>query len=318
MIAYCDSRCTRLSLHASAQVSTSVVDRTSASAQSMRICLQSASGTLSSGNLMSETSEDAVTIKQPRSVFLSPTKVARMSISSMDGDPFDDAARDARGACTAPALVPQPESQNGNDGGSPHARSCVMDTPSLHAHPLPEATCDADAARAVLEATSSVVASDSAAANGLPAHGAGRLDGLSSMLPASAQPLMSRTGFAPLPRAAAAHSSETSPDKSPLLVDVLRSSGTPPVTSQLTAALEQLHEQHGSRAAVPQHADSVVAGSPQESGDRSPDTAKLEAGWELVSPTGEAAQNGKTPSGSLGSLTEGLLKRFSRLHSPKS
>jgi hypothetical protein len=228
-----------------------------------------------------------VTIKHPRSVFLSPTKVARMSFSSVEGRLFEDSVH-----------LPHPSEQGpqSESAGSPAASSAAAASiPTLEAHPLLTDSYAPQPALAAHEASN-------AAAPAEPVL-----------------PFTSQCGFAPTSRGDSASSAATQTaggdNSSPELVDVLRGTHARQA-SKLTAALERLGtSQHPVDIADPLAiaGDASAAGAVASGGEHS----LTEAEYVMVETSGELAQNGN-PSGSLGSLKDGLLARFMRLHSPSS
>lgn len=246
--------------------------------------MQSNSGTLSSSKLMSETSEDAVAVRHPRSVFLSPTKVARLSFSS----PSELTLVPGRlhSGAAPPCLLPlgQPLADTTNRAAVPAAapmNSCTPAPQSLEGElsSLSESmsTCRLSEIPAQSSASTTVTERQ------------------------PQKPLAICTGFhAPEKPAGSELASASSGDVSPQLVDVLMSANAPaPASSQLTAVLT------GGRESALQETDDQRAMS----------LSSEEEEWELIEGEEEHAANG-TAAGSLGSFKDGLLKRLTGRLSP--
>ena len=273
---------------------------------------------------MSDVSGDAVTVKQPRSVFLSPAKVARLSFSSVDCS----AAAELAGALSAHAAAAETEPE-APQAGSGVSRTCSHD--ALVAHPLDQPLDTTSLSpRPVAHAAHagkcpSAPSCSHAVDDRRPLQHVQLDEKISS--PTSCAAAHASTSAA-LALQHAGSGSASGSDHSPQLVSVLRGSCAPP-TSQLTAALAGLaHSASTSTAADPlaisdggaaakfgaEHCVGALA-SPA-SGEQSPASTEVAADYIMVDRSADLAQNG-TPSGSLGSLKDGLLQRFKRLHSPK-
>lgn len=320
--------------------------------------MQSGSGTLSDGNLMSETSDDAVCVKQPRSVFLGPASVARLSCSSAEG-PYHLPASNASDAPPQPSsdvanvlhATSEPQAIPGRAAAAPvgegpdralPASTSPMDRDSLDSKPLayplrdvvassllygaqprgPTALPRVAAADETAHSSGESVADAStrdgdslnmaAEAVAPPAQSPGGpqlpLVGAPSVAPLAtcSAPAERQTGFAPVARSSGSggERSPRSADKSPQLVDVLRTAQAP--CSQLTDALADGGQ-------VP---EAVAGGAPALDAVGSAQSS-LDAEWEVVGPVEQAAENG-TPQGSLGSFKDSMMRRFKRMHSPQS
>ena len=266
---------------------------------------------------MSDKSGNAVTVKQPHSVFLSPTKVARLSFSSTDDNLFHAGNQQQAppgGTIGGPSCstTTSDAAASASEFVAASAHTAGDDVPmhaqhdqraAAHARRAPSAgVAKAQGKKRSPELVDVLLTDESKDADiGAGTRGAARSAVAPSQLSAALHAVATTSSAS-----AAAATPALCGTNEPLATG--RFAGAPFSPAALAAAAPQ-------RLVQEQQEESAGA---LGDGDMSPDSAQAASGWEVVSDAGGVAGNGAAVSQSpFGSLKQSWLRGLSKLQSPR-